>query len=115
MALAAAVGVTFAVKKSEAQTQLEFGAKVALKGSWNEAAFRFERATKADPSSTRAWNNYGVALERLGRFDEAAAAYEKALALDPEDKRIRENQTRLQDFLKYRVTHTPEAAPAHAP
>jgi len=89
-----------AVQKSECELQLDFGVKVAMKGSWNEAAFRFEKAVQADARNARAWNNLGVARESQGRFDAARQAYEKALALAPGDERIRENFDRFQSYVK---------------
>lgn len=89
-----------AVQKSEATQQLEFGVKVALKGSWNEAAFRFEKAVHADATNPRAWCNLAVARESLGQFDAAREAYEKALALAPHDDRIREDHERFQIYMK---------------
>jgi len=89
-----------AVEKSEAAAQLDFGVKVALKGSWNEAAFRFEKAVQADAGNARAWNNLGVARESLGRFDAAREAYEKARALAPGDDRIRDNYERFQGYIR---------------
>src|SRR5262245_30656216 len=84
-----------AVQKSESEVQLEFGVKVARMGSWREAAFRFERAVKADDANARAWNNLGVARESLGEFALAREAYEKSLALAPDDRRIRQNYERF--------------------
>jgi Tfp pilus assembly protein PilF len=91
------------VERSPAAQQLEFGVKVALKGSWVEAAFRFERAIALGGSSARAYNNLAVARESLGQFDRAREAYEKALAVkadQDEDRRIRENYERFLGFLK---------------
>lgn len=91
-----------AVQKSDSELQMEFGVKVAMKGSWLEAAFRFEKAIKLGGGTARAWNNLAVARESLGRFDEAKEAYEKALSLkeggEP-DERIRENYERLMGFI----------------
>jgi len=89
--------------KSPATQQMEFGVKVALKGSWNEAAFRFERAIKLGAAGARVYNNLAVAQESLGRFEAARDSYEKALSLEKagsEDPRIRENYERLVNFLK---------------
>lgn len=88
------------VQKSEGTVQLEFGVKVALKGAWNEAAFRFEKATRAEPDNARAFNNLGVARENIGDFEGARKAYERALELEPDDKRIQANHDRLMGFLK---------------
>ena len=93
-------GTGEAVLKSEAEIQLEFGVKMARKGSWREAAFRFDKAIQADPSRAGAYNNYAVALENLGEFDKARSMYEKALELDPENDRIQANFERFQAFYR---------------
>ena len=95
-----------AVQKSESEIQLEFGVKVAKMGSWREAAFRFERAVKANDSNARAWNNLGVARESLGEFDAARQAYEKSLALAPDDRRIRQNYERFLNIARVRFVPT---------
>ncbi|HET6373959.1 MAG TPA: tetratricopeptide repeat protein [Candidatus Polarisedimenticolia bacterium] len=89
-----------AVSKSEATVQLEFGVKMALKGAWGEAAFRFDRAVKADGTHADAYNNLAVARENLGQYDAAREAYEKALELDPSNKKIRENYDLFMSFYK---------------
>ena len=102
LALALMLGsaVTYSVQKSAAEQQLDFGVKVALKGSWNEAAFRFQKAVQAEAGNPRAWCNLAVARESLGQFDAAREAYEKALALSPGDDRIRENYNRFLSYMQ---------------
>ena len=99
-----------AVQKSESEVQLEFGVKVARMGSWREAAFRFERAVKADDANARAWNNLGVARESLGELELAREAYEKSLALAPDDRRIRQNYERFMNLARVRPVTPPDAA-----
>ena len=92
-----------AAQGSAAAQQTQFGVKVALKGSWLEAAFRFEKAIKLGDASARTYNNLAVARESLGQFDQARAAYETALARQgdaDDERRIRENYNRFLDFLK---------------
>lgn len=101
-----------AVQRSEATVQLEFGVKVAMKGSWNEAAFRFEKAVKADGTNARAFNNLAVARESLGQFVEAREAYEKATALAPRDEKIRQNYDRFMSFYRSLVPATRNAGNA---
>jgi Flp pilus assembly protein TadD len=74
-----------------ASRQIDFGLKVAQKGLWQEARFRFERAVEADPQSAAALNNLAVALEQMGDFAGARGAYEKALELKPDDVYIQQN------------------------
>jgi type IV pilus biogenesis/stability protein PilW len=40
----------------------------------------FKRALKVDKKFSEAWNNLGVAYEKMGKTDEAIASYEKALS-----------------------------------
>lgn len=40
----------------------------------------FEKAAKADPSYSEAYNNLGVAYEKLGQFDKAISYYKKAVS-----------------------------------
>ena len=71
--------------------QVDFGLKVAQKGLWQEARFRFERAVELDPGNAAALNDLAVALEQMGEFDGARKAYEKALEIKPEDIYIQQN------------------------
>jgi Flp pilus assembly protein TadD len=71
--------------------QVDFGLKVAQKGLWQEARFRFERAVQLDPGNAAALNDLAVALEQMGEFDQARQAYEKALELKPGDLYIQQN------------------------
>ncbi len=85
-----ASGAALAAEES-AGRQIDFGLKVAQKGLWQEARFRFERAALADPQNTAALNNLAVALEQMGDFSGARKAYEKALELKPGDAYIQQN------------------------
>jgi Flp pilus assembly protein TadD len=77
--------------RKQAQSQVEFGITVAQRGLWQEAVFRWERATEIDPTYAAAFNNLGIAFEQLGKFDRAGKAYEKALELDPQNIAIQQN------------------------
>jgi Flp pilus assembly protein TadD len=71
--------------------QIDFGLKVAQKGLWQEARFRFERAVELDPQNASALNDLAIALEQMGEFDKARECYERALALKPGDVYIQQN------------------------
>jgi len=71
--------------------QVEFGLKVAQKGLWQEARFRFERAVQLEPGNAAALNDLAVSLEQMGEFAEARKAYEKALSVKPGDIYIQQN------------------------
>jgi Tfp pilus assembly protein PilF len=81
----------FADARSDAQKQVEFGISVAQRGLWREAIYRWERATKIDPSYAAAYNNLAVAYEHEGEFEKARTAYEKAIELDPENALVKQN------------------------
>ena len=77
--------------RDEARAQVEFGIEVAMRGLWNEAVFRWERAIELDPTYAEAWNNLAIAFENQGRFEDALEAYETALDLDPQNIQIETN------------------------
>lgn len=88
------------MQKTEAEKQIEFGVKMAVKGAWREAAFRFRKAVDAEEDNARAHNDLAVALENLGDFEEARESYERALELAPDDERIRSNYDRFMLFYR---------------
>ena len=92
-ALLAAVATPAAADDSreDAVAQVEFGISVARAGLWEEAAYRWERATRIDPTYAAAWNNLGIAYEQKGLFEEALEAYETALDLEPDNLNIQQN------------------------
>ena len=89
--LAAIAGPASASDRDDAKAQVEFGIKVAQKGLWREAIYRWERAVAIDPSYAAAYNNLAVAYEHEGQFEKARKAYEKAAELDPNNAMVRQN------------------------
>ena len=89
--LIAAPAMALAQERGKSKEQVEFGIKVAQNGLWNEALYRWEKATQLDPTYAAAWNNLAIAYEHEGKFEEAKKAYEKALQLDPKNLMIRQN------------------------
>jgi Flp pilus assembly protein TadD len=89
--LLAATAVTHAQDRGKSKEQLEFGIKVAQTGLWNEALYRWQKATELDPTYAAAWNDLAIAYEHEGKFDEAKKAYEKALEIEPKNLMIRQN------------------------
>ena len=77
--------------RGKSREQIEFGIKVAQIGLWNEALYRWEKATQLDPNYAAAWNNLAIAYEHEGKFEQAKKAYEKALELEPKNLMIRQN------------------------
>jgi len=97
-AILVAAGCVSYSHTERAGSQMAFGADVAKKGLWREAAFRFEQAVTKEPNNPRAHNNLAVALEASGEFARALAEYKKALELDPNDNYIRRNYARFAEF-----------------
>ncbi len=89
--LLAASTLAHAQDRDKSREQIEFGIKVAQIGLWNEALYRWEKATQLDPTYAAAWNNLAIAYEHEGKFDDAKKAYEKALQLEPKNLMIRQN------------------------
>lgn len=83
--------VALADEREDAAAQVEFGIAVAQAGLWQEAEYRWKRATDIDPTYAAAWNNLGIAYEQKGMFDEALDAYETALDLEPDNINIQQN------------------------
>jgi len=89
--LALATPPSFADARDDAREQVEFGIRVAQKGLWREAVYRWQRAVSIDPTYAAAYNNLAIAYEHEGDFDKARQAYEKATELDPSNMMIRQN------------------------
>ncbi len=81
----------FADARDDARKQVEFGIAVAQRGLWREAIYRWERATKIDPTYAAAHNNLAIAYEHEGELDKARTAYEKAIELEPDNSFIKQN------------------------
>src|SRR5947199_3851001 len=77
--------------RGDAKKQVDFGINVAQRGLWREAIYRWEKATKIDPTYAAAFNDLGIGYEHEGQLDNARKAYEKALELDPNNSQVRQN------------------------
>jgi Tfp pilus assembly protein PilF len=75
-----------------------YGAKMAQKGFWREALFRFDRASKLAPDDPEILNNLAVASEAVGETARALASYKRALELRPDDARIKRNYARFAEY-----------------
>jgi Flp pilus assembly protein TadD len=89
--LTAATSPLSADARSDAKEQVEFGIRVAQRGLWREAVYRWQRAVAIDPTYAAAYNNLAIAYEHEGELDKARQAYEKATELDPGNAMIRQN------------------------
>ena len=89
--LIASAGPAVANQRGDAKEQVDFGIRVAQRGLWREAIYRWERTAQIDPTYAAAFNNLAIAYEHEGQLDKARKAYEKALELDPDNAMIRQN------------------------
>jgi type IV pilus assembly protein PilF len=77
--------------RSEAREQVQFGIRVAQRGLWKEALYRWKRAAEIDPTYAAAFNNLAIAYEHQGELEQARESYEKAVQLEPGNAMIRQN------------------------
>ncbi|MTJ52295.1 tetratricopeptide repeat protein [Anabaena sp. UHCC 0253] len=68
----------------EAETSLNRGNEQFMAGNFEAALASYNKALQFKPDHHEAWNNRGIALERLGRKEEALASYDKALQFKPD-------------------------------
>ena len=80
------------------QHEVSFGVKMAQRGLWAEALFRFRAAEKMGDTRSAVYNNIAVACEALGLFEEAQDYYKKALDTDPKSVPLRRNYSRFVEF-----------------
>src|SRR5215208_4387397 len=86
------------VDTSKAETQKQFGVRMARMNLWREAMFRFKRAVTINPEDAMAHNNLAIAYEANGDFDNAAKEYREALRLDRANQYIQKNYSRFVEF-----------------
>lgn len=91
-------GCRSAADTKTAETQSQFGVRMARMNLWREAMFRFRRAIEIDPADAQAHNNLAVALEANGDFEGAAKEYREALRLDRSNQHIQKNYSRFVEF-----------------
>lgn len=78
--------------------EITFGVKMAQRGLWSEALFRFNRASELRPDEGRILNNLAVAYEALGQFDKALEVYQHALRVDAGNRELKQNYSRFIEF-----------------
>lgn len=83
---------------ADASEELQAGVSAAVKGYWQEALFRFERASVSSPDDPEVLNNLAVALEVAGRYDDALATYKKAIEKAPTNTQLKKNYSRFAEF-----------------
>jgi len=97
--------------KSEMHDQWDFGIKMARRGSWKEALFRFRRSVELTPGNALLHNNLAVAYESVGDYRKADREYQRALELKPNNERIRANYSSFQTFYGDLLDTSEEAKP----
>jgi Flp pilus assembly protein TadD len=83
---------------ADAREELRAGVSAAVKGYWQEALFRFERARVSSPDDPEVLNNLAVALEVAGRYDDALVTYKKAVEKAPTNTMLKKNYSRFAEF-----------------
>jgi type IV pilus assembly protein PilF len=78
-------------QSKKSKQEVEFGIKVAQKGLWREAIYRWQKAVELYPENASARNNLAVAYEQEGDFELAEQEYKRALDIDSENVYIRQN------------------------
>ena len=107
----ATAGCSSSVPDERWQAQKSYGAKMAQKGFWREALFRFQKAAAQNPDDPRVQNDLAVAYESVGETANALAAYKRALELAPSDAKIKRNYARFAEY----YTSVQRAASAPGP
>jgi tetratricopeptide (TPR) repeat protein len=95
------VAASVAAKEPKAPSvdaQIEFGVKMAKRGLWNEALFRFLQASYMRADDPKILNNVAVAYEATGQYDEALESYQNALRVAPSNRELRANYSRFVEF-----------------
>ena len=107
-----AVLLAGAKKAPDSKTeQLNFGVKMAQRGLWSEALFRFKQAERLNPGDSRVLNNMAVAYEALGNFEKALDYYQDAIKSDPANKDLKRNYSRFVEFYRaFKPAEQEEAA-----
>ncbi|HET7393245.1 MAG TPA: tetratricopeptide repeat protein, partial [Candidatus Binatia bacterium] len=67
----------------EAQNAFNDGVKHYQAGRFKEAVAAYDRAIKASPDASEAYNNRGLAYHKLGQTGNALKDYDQAVKLNP--------------------------------
>ena len=78
--------------------EVAFGVKMAQRGLWSEALFRFKRAAEFQPGDSKVLNNLAVAYEAVGQYENALLAYQEALKADSTNRELKRNYSRFVEF-----------------
>jgi tetratricopeptide (TPR) repeat protein len=102
LVMALMVGVPTAILAGDGTPSLDkevaFGVKMAQRGLWYEALFRFKRAAEFRPGDCKVLNNLAVAYEAVGQYENALLAYQEALKADSANRELKRNYSRFVEF-----------------
>jgi Tfp pilus assembly protein PilF len=100
--LTALASPTFAKGKNPdtKDAQLSFGIRMARRGLWSEALFRFQQAERLEPGNAKVLNNVAVAYEALGQFELALDYYRRAIQAAPSNADMKRNYSRFVEFYR---------------
>jgi tetratricopeptide (TPR) repeat protein len=94
-------GVAFGNDKktnNSVESDVDFGIKMAQRGLWREALFRFQQADLQLPNNGKLLNNIAVAYEAVGAYDKALETYKRALQANSSDRDLKHNYSRFLEF-----------------
>lgn len=94
----AAVGCASSGSQPSADREMRAGVKAAAREYWQEAHFRFQRASALEPDNVKVLNNLAVSLEALGRYEEALEVYKRAIEKAPSNAALKRNYARFAEF-----------------
>jgi len=86
--------------KHSVKSEFDFANKLAQRGLWKEAGFRWGKSLKNGKDSASIHNNIAISMEQQGDLEGALKEYKKALSIDPKNKYIQENLNRLELRMK---------------
>lgn len=92
--------------EAEIEQEIAFGVKMAQRGLWSEALFRFQRAAEEMPGNGEVLNNLAVAYEAVGQYERALETYQEALRADSGNRELKRNYSR---FIEFYQAFKPEA------
>jgi len=95
---------------NDVESDVEFGIKMAQRGLWKEALFRFRQADLQHPNNGKLLNNMAVAYEAVGAYDQALETYKRALQANSSDRDLKQNYSRFLEF--YQAYHPAEPSEA---